>query len=153
MAEKKPIVNYSGEMKEIANSDTFRCKLDTFTSSGTWTKESWAQTVEVVVVGGGGGGGSGRRDTTANARRGGGGGGSGGFNHAVFLASTLGATVTVTVGAGGTGGGSVTTDSTNGQGATSAAGSSSFGNHLRATAGGPGVGGQAMAQQVRTRLQ
>jgi len=58
---------------------TTAINVQTFTSSGTWTKPSGAKFVEVFAFGAGGGGGSGARETSAYC---GGAGGSGGFKAA-----------------------------------------------------------------------
>jgi hypothetical protein len=114
-------------------------QVDTFTSSGTWTKPAWAKKVSIYCLSGGSGGGSGRRGATTNARGGGGGGAGNTYSVLFAQASDLTSTVSVTVGAGGTGGASITTDSTNGNsGGTS--GASSFGSYI-ATVPLPGAGG------------
>ena len=43
-------------------------RVDQFSSSGTWTKPSWARTVQVIGVGGGGGGGSGKKGISGSTR-------------------------------------------------------------------------------------
>ena len=102
-----------------------------FTGSGTWTKPSGTNSVEVWVIGGGGGGGA----SGAGSSSGGGGAGSGGsFKR---ITSGLGVTEDVTIGAGGTGG---TAPSGNG----GVGGSSSFGTHCTATGGGGGFGGTVL---------
>jgi hypothetical protein len=114
-------------------------QVDTFTTSGTWTKQSWAKEVRIIVIGAGGSGGSGSTAASATASKGGGGGGSGGYGALTVTAAACGATETITVGAGGT--------SVAGQNGTSAGGTggntggnSSFGNHLTSTGGGFGFG-------------
>jgi len=113
--------------------------VQTFTSSGTWTKPSGATMVMVEVIGGGGGGASGRKGASGTDRRAGGGGGCSGVTYNIFAASQLSSTETVTIGAGGTGGASVTTNSTNGNGSTDG-GTSIFGSTALATCvGGKGI--------------
>ena len=94
--------------------------VQTFTSSGTWTKPAGTTAVEVWVVGGGGGGGY------QTGSYGGGGAGGGSYK---YITTSLGATETVTIGAGGTG--AAYASATNG-------GTSSFGAHCSATGGNSG---------------
>jgi hypothetical protein len=115
-------------------------QVDTITSSGNWTKPSWAVKVKVYMLAAGGGGGSGRRNATTAGRCGGAGGAATGFYSAEFTASSLTSTVSVTIGAGGAGGASVTTDSTNGNNG-SAGGATSFGSYLITQTNGGGGGG------------
>jgi len=114
--------------------------VQTFTSSGTWTKPSGANFVMVEVLGAGAGGGSGRRGASASLRTGGSGGGGGAFMTKTFLASEIGSRVTVTVGAGGTGGAARTADNSNGVNGV-LGGQSAFGNYLRVWGGQAGGGG------------
>ena len=106
--------------------------VNTYTSSGTWTKPSGATFVQVECWGAGGGGGGGLTRSGA-ARNGGGGGGGGAYITRLFTAAGLGSTETVTVGAGGPGG---ITD-TNG----TAGGDTTFGtSYTYVFAGGGGLG-------------
>lgn len=98
-----------------------------FTSSGTWTKAAGVNWVQVEVWGAGGGGGNGYNSAAAEIRGGGSGGGGGRYSIRLFKASDLAGTVSVTIGAGG---------AANGVG-----GNTSFGAHLIAYGGGPGVNG------------
>lgn len=90
-------------------------QIDTFTSSGTWSKASGAKLIEVEMWSGGGGGGSGDR--------GAGGGGGGSYARHTFFASDLGGSESVQIGSGGAGG-------TGGSEDGAAGGSSSFGVHI-----------------------
>ena len=101
--------------------------VQTFSTSGTWTKPG-AGTVALIQCWGGGGSGGGN---------GGGGGGGGGYNQAVILLSTLGSTETVTVGAGGV----VSNTSNSG----SSGGTTTFGSWVAAYGGSGGATGTSGA--------
>ena len=105
--------------------------IQTFTTSGTWTKPAVGYLTWAKCWGGGGSGGKG---TTADAAHGGGGGG---FQQRWFNTSDLGATETVTIGAGGA---SQTTASTVGNDG----GNTTFGSWLTAYGGGGGGGGSSL---------
>lgn len=107
--------------------------VQTFTSgTSNWNKPSGAKYVRVYLWGAGGGGG-GANNAAASSGTGGGGGA-----HVVrdFDPSVLGSTESVTVGAAGTAGvkGNPPT-------AAGAGGTTSFGTHVSAFGGGPGLGG------------
>ena len=107
------------------------------TSTGNWTKQSWATLVRVICVGGGGGGSGGDKRTSAS---GGAGGGGSGRLEAIFQPASLGSTEAYAVGAGGTSGAAGT-----GSGGTAGGvgGNSTFGGSTVAiqTAYGGGSGG------------
>jgi hypothetical protein len=83
--------------------------LQTFNSTGTWTKPTAGQTMAFVQVWGGGGGGG-----RANSPGGASGGGGGGYNQCTVPISQL-ATQTVTVGGGGAGATALGAGSTGGE--------------------------------------
>src|SRR5258707_607467 len=96
--------------------DVSTIKIEKFTtgSGATWTKESWAQKIEVILIGGGGPGGGGARRLNANAASGGAGGGGGSIVRLMFAASQLGATETYTVAGSQAGGAAAGANDTNG---------------------------------------
>lgn len=96
--------------------------VQTFTSSGTWTKPSGKTRTFVECWGGGGSGSKGGVNPT--------GGGGGAYIFKWFTTSSLGATEAVTIGAGGA---AVSANGNGNQG-----GNSSFGSWLTGYGGGPG---------------
>ncbi len=100
--------------------------VQTFNSSGTWTKPSSYNANSRVLIQCWGGGGSGGRGGSAA------GGAGGGYNETWVTLSTLGATVTVTIGAGGA------AQTINASG--NIGGTTSFGTTISAYGGGGGQG-------------
>ena len=116
--------------------------IQTFTSSGTWTKPVGATAVLVRVWGAGAGGRSGSLGAASVSKSGGIGGGGGAYYERWLRAEDLPSTVAVTVGAGGAGGAALT--NTAGSGLSGAAGGeSSFGALVRAGGGTSSNGGSA----------
>jgi hypothetical protein len=120
--------------------------VQTFTSSGTWTKPVGAKSVNIQLIGGGGGGGAGQKNSALAVSRGGGGGGGGGGFFQVFApASALSATESVVIGAGGVGGTGTAVDNTPVPGI--AGGTTSFASFLvqggNGGSGGVSTGGGA----------
>jgi hypothetical protein len=124
-------------------------QIDVYTSSGTWTKPTWAQSVRIYMMGAGGGGGSGRRGAAGTTRGGGGGGASGSMTVVEIVASDLPATVSYTVGIGGTGGTAITVNGTDGNpgvaGSDTYIGSGFATYQAGATGGAAGGGGTGSA--------
>jgi hypothetical protein len=125
--------------------------VQTFTSSGVWTKPANAKQIEIYLYGAGGGGGAGRRGAPTTARYGGGGAASGSIVIVKIDASLLSATENVWIGIGGNGANGVTVDNTNGL-AGSIGGTSYFGGtgtaataRLIVPGGGSGFGGTNVA--------
>jgi hypothetical protein len=100
--------------------------VQSFTTSGTWTKPSGYAAGSRVMIQAWGGGGSGAKGASN------GGAGGGGYNERWVTLSAMGATETITIGAGGT---AVTV---NGVGNTG--GTTSVGSLCSAYGGGPGSG-------------
>jgi hypothetical protein len=107
--------------------------IQSFTSSGTYTKPAGINKIKVIVTGAGGGGGN----AGSPSNGGGGGGCSGGTAIEIIDVSSI-STVSVTIGAGGAGG----TSNKGGDGGTS-----SFGSHCSATGGQGGNKGGAIGDQ------
>lgn len=109
-------------------------------STFTFTRPPGYSGFRAQLIGGGGGGGSGARASTASSRGGGGGGAGGAMAISIIDYVSCGASETVTIGAGGAGGTAITVDTTAGNSGT-AGGATSFGTHLQAGGGAPGIGG------------
>lgn len=130
----------AGTLSASGGGGGYQIQVDTFTTSGTWTKPTFAKQVKVYVLSGGAGGGSGARRDITSGRSGGGGGAGNCYASLMIEASALASTVPVTVGAGGTGGASVSVNDTNGNSGV-AGGASSFGGYIASNVPTGGGGG------------
>ena len=114
--------------------------LQTFTTSGTWTKPSTGTWAQPILIGAGAGGGGGEGQSAGVTRIGGGGGGGGGYSRGQFRFSELAGTVSVTLDPGGTSG----AGGTSGDGSVGGVGgNTTFGDLLLAAGGAGGPGGTA----------
>lgn len=131
----------------VSASGGMNVDIQTFTSSGTWTKPAGAKHCLIYMQGGGDGGGSGRVSASGVAASGGVGGYTGNMEAFIINGDVLPASFTVTVGSGGSGGAAVSTGTTNGNagslgGATTLVDPSTstqwFGTRIGSTVGPPG---------------
>lgn len=118
-------------------------EVDTFTSSGTWTKNTAAKWITVELIGGGSGGAGGTTATSGTAYSGGAGGSGGGVRWLQGPASSFSSSVTVTLcsaAAGGAAGSPGTAGGTASFGAYNAygGGAPSTGNTTASASGGSG---------------
>jgi len=142
---------YTLNIPNYASSGGTPVNIQTFTSSGVWTKPANAKLVEVFLFGAGGGGGAGRRGAPTTGRYGGGGAATGSVVINKMDASVLSATENIWIGIGGNGASVVTVDNTNGL-AGSVGGTSYIGGtgnaataKIIAPGGGSGFGGTNVA--------
>jgi len=101
---------FGGTVPNSATSDA----VQTFATSGTWTKPPGAALVTVLLIAGGGGGGSGAVEASGTVATGGAGGGGGAYSLVTLPATVLNSTESVTVGTGGAGGAAVGTAAAHG---------------------------------------
>jgi hypothetical protein len=126
--------------------------VQTFNSTGTWTKPTGGQTMARIQVWGGGGGAS------RNNSSGVGGGGGGAYNEVTIPLSSLGATETATIGGGGagrtgsTGNGSTGGNSSLGSVCTAYGGGGGDTVGIGGTGGGPGSAGGINGTTARPRM-
>lgn len=118
--------------------------VETFTTSGTWTKAAGARIVRMYALGAGSGGQSGVVTASGVAAVGGRGGGGGGLSLAVFAGDDLPATLTVTVGVGGAGGAATTSSTANNGGAGGDSTLTDGGNTYLRAPGGQATGATAL---------
>jgi len=143
------VLTSNGTTWTSATPATSVINVQTFTSSGTWTKPSGYAAGSRVMIEAWGGGGSGAKSQGL-------GGGGGGYNYRWLNLSQMGATETITIGAGGA---AKTTNGAGNTGGTTTAGSlvSAYGGGGGAsgTGGntGGGGGGQLSAGSVGTGTQ
>jgi hypothetical protein len=130
-------VVYDGTSFQLQNQSQVGPIINTYITSGTWTKPAGLKYVIAEVVGGGGGA------SSSSASSGGAGAGGGGYSRKKILATTLGTTETVSVGGGGA--------------STVNGGTTSFGAHCSATGGNgatantaPGNGGSGSSGDLNT---
>jgi hypothetical protein len=122
-------------------------RLQTFDTSGTFTKQAGDVLYFVMAIGGGGGGGAGRQ-SVAGVQAGGGAGGNGA--HVVedwIVAADVAAINTITIGAGGAGG-AASSPSSNGAAGSVGGSTTAFG--LLARGGAAGGGGTSTAAGAAT---
>jgi hypothetical protein len=143
------VLTSNGTTWTSATPATSVINVQTFTSSGTWTKPSYAAGSRVFIQAWGGGGSGGKLTGT--------GGGGGGYNERWLTLSQMGATETITIGAGGA---AKTTNGNGNVGGTTTAGSlvSAYGGGGGRGAGtasdtGGGGGGQLSAGATGTQPQ